>query len=197
MLNNQELKLVLNTLNARRTWLKKSLEGKDLDTETRQSHVDMLKTLDSSIQKLAVQSPDTESPASKRNLLENARVLLADDDEISSNLLLGTLQDMGIKQIDLARDGVDAFDRIKAAKTPYDVILCDWDMPLLTGIEVHQKAKASNTLRGAYFCMVTGISDSQHIREAIGQGVSDYIVKPIDASILEGKLKTALAGKDG
>ncbi|WP_236074875.1 response regulator [Teredinibacter purpureus] len=65
-------------------------------------------------------------------------------------------------------------------------------MPELTGLEVHCKAKASNKLQGAHFVMVTAVSESSRIREAIQQGVNDYIVKPIDMDVLEAKIKTAL-----
>lgn len=198
MLTPSELKVVLSTLSTRKSWLVKKLEeGPNTEFES------TLGLIESAIQKLAPKSASTppkpsvktasiEPLASRGRTLETARVLVADDDKESSTLLISTLAAMGMKFLDLGEDGVQAFDKIKRAETPYDIILCDWDMPLLSGIEVHQKATASNTLKGAYFCMVTSVSDGQKIRSAIQQGVSDYIVKPIDAAVLESKLRNAL-----
>lgn len=204
MLNPNELKLVLTTLSARRAWLAKRLEEESSD-DAKSESMATLKLLDSAMQKLSGKAaPNTKTPKpsklqiplSERGLtIANAKILIADDDEASAELMVSTIGNMGAKHIDVGADGIQAFDKIKSAETPYDIILCDWDMPELTGLEVHQKAKASNTLRGAYFCMVTGVSDAKKIRAAIQQGVNDYIVKPIDAAVLEGKLNNALGVK--
>lgn len=208
MLSPQESKVVLSTLTKRRAWLLKTLEDPQLDDDQRKEYGQTLTTLDSAMRKLATAcgapapgmppaSPVKSAASPQRRVLsmQTARVLVAEDNKESAELLVGLLGDFGIKHVDLAKDGREAFDRIKLARDPYDIILCDWDMPELSGIEVHQKAYASNTLRGAHFCMVTGVSEAQKIREAIQQGINDYIVKPIDASILEGKIKATLANK--
>jgi two-component system chemotaxis response regulator CheY len=204
MLNPNELKLVLKTLSARRAWLSKRIEEEESEAAKAES-MTTLKLLDSAMQKLSGKAPPSVKPAKPSKLqiplaergltIANAKILIADDDEASAELMVTTVGSMGAKNIDVGSDGIQAFDKIKSAESPYDIILCDWDMPELTGLEVHQKAKASNTLRGAYFCMVTGVSDAKMIRAAIQQGVSDYIVKPIDATVLEGKLNNALGVK--
>lgn len=211
MLSAQELKIVLSTLNSRRAWLKKSLEEGKLEEAAKVEQLETFKLIDSAIKKLHQPPPSPEIRAQikpqgnsvaptiiqngrERNF-ESARVLIADDDKSAAELLVGVLADMGLKNVDLSKDGREAFDRLKLAVSPYDIVLCDWDMPQLSGLEVHHKAKASNKLQGAYFCMVTGVSDSKRIRSAIQQGVNDYIVKPIDAGILEGKIRTAMKGR--
>ncbi|VUD69040.1 Chemotaxis protein CheY [Thalassocella blandensis] len=200
MLDPKELKVVISTLTKRRAWIKKSLEDTSLTPAARKEHGDTLALLDSSIQKLAGAARVTHKPAAKSPAppmmktipLERARVLVAEDNEESINLLVDILKDIGLKAIDVASDGIQAFDQIKKAEEPFNIILCDWEMPELSGIEVHSKAKASNTLRGAHFIMVTALSEAANIKKAVQQGVNDYIIKPIDMDVLEEKIRAAL-----
>lgn len=204
MLNIKELKVVMATLSKRRAWLRKALEDSSIDPKVRAENVESLQLLDSALKKLANSAPKptqtTKSPPppkpeiTKRKIssIEQVRILIAEDDTDSAKLLGDILEDIGIKFVDVAADGMQAFDKIKSAEQPYDVILCDWDMPHLTGLEVHGKAKASNTLLGAHFVMVTAVSEASRIKQAVTQGVNDYIVKPIEIDVLEMKIKTAL-----
>lgn len=213
MLNPSELKMVVTTLSKRRAWLRKSLEESGIEKDVRTENMQALKLLDGAIQKLAASSganktapsEQTAAPVSVASLtgqepaklakpksLAQARILIAEDDKDSAQLLMDLVIDMGIKQIEVAKDGMEAFDKIKRAKSPFHIILCDWDMPELTGIDVHKKAKASNTLRGSHFIMVTAVTDGPRIKQAVLQGISDYVVKPVDISILEAKILAAL-----
>lgn len=200
MFNPQERKIVGATLSQRRAWLVKSLEDKSLNDATRNEHTETIKILDSALKKLAGASSKASSkqpPAETFDLksFAEARVLVAEDDEASATLLIDVLADIGIKSVKHATDGWDAFGIIKNAEEPFHLILCDWDMPELSGIEVHNKAKASNTLRGARFVMVTGMTEAAKIKQAVQQGINDYIVKPIDVEILEQKISDTLGLK--
>lgn len=198
MLEPNELKIVLDTLSKRRAWLQKTIEDPKLAEDSKRPHIEMLKVMESAIQKLAKLAqppkPSPLTPQKKRTQINtaNARILVAEDNNEACELVLGILQDAGFKLIDVAEDGITAFDKIKNATEPYDLILCDWEMPELSGIEIHGKAKASNTLRGAHFVMVTANSEAASIRKAIQQGVNDYIVKPINAEVLVNKINVAL-----
>lgn len=198
MLEPNELKLVLDTLSKRRTWLQKAIEDPQLADDSKHSHLEMLKVMESAIQKIAKFAQPIRTsplkPTKKRTQIStaNTRILIAEDDLGASELVQAVLQDAGFKLIDTAEDGITAFNKIKNAAEPYDLILCDWEMPELSGIEIHDKAMASNTLRGAHFVMVTANSEAASIRKAIQQGVNDYIVKPINAEVLVNKINTAL-----
>ncbi|MFL0804476.1 MAG: response regulator [Agarilytica sp.] len=204
MLTAAELKTVVKTLSQRRAWLKKSLEDTSIQAEARTQNEEALKLLDSAIQKLSASAgnePKRAAPTrptvketgpAKPKTIAHARILVAEDNEDSAQLLMDVLLDMGIKQVDRAKDGMEAFDRIKRAEEPYHIILCDWDMPELSGLQVLGKAKASNTLRGSHFVMVTAMTDAPRIKQAVQQGINDYIAKPVDIDILENKVLTAL-----
>lgn len=205
MLTPQELKVVMLTLSQRHAWLKKTLEEKTHEPEVKQEHLEALKLLDSAIQKFGAtlaplkaknaagtskSKPEESLPPLKS--YSEARVLVAEDTEDCATFLIEALADIGIKMIDHAKDGWDAFAYIKKAELPYHLILCDWEMPELSGLEVHNKAKASNTMRGAHFIMVTAITEAPKIKQAVQQGISDYLVKPIDIQTLETKISDAL-----
>ncbi|WNO07520.1 response regulator [Teredinibacter sp. KSP-S5-2] len=199
MLTQMEQKIVLATLTQRRAWLRKAVEDSKLDPKLREENIEAIKLLDSALQKISkiplAQAPPIKDTTSKEQKMEGvaaAKVLVAEDNGDSASLLMEVLSDMGFKNVDLARDGKEAFDKIKLMQSGYDLILCDWDMPELSGLEVHQKGKASNTLKNAHFMMVTAVSEGNRIREAIQQGIDDYIVKPIDVEVLESKIKSAL-----
>jgi len=200
MLTPTEHKVVISTLTKRRAWLRKALEDRGMDKAAREEHIESAKLLDSALQKLARMADTAPKPspsgATANKKAKSVKILVAEDNPDSANLLMELLQDLGYRDVDLATNGKQAFDKIKASADPYNVILCDWDMPELTGLEVHSKAKASNTLRNAHFMMVTAVSEAARIREAIQQGVKDYIIKPIDIEVLEGKIKAALANQE-
>lgn len=198
MLESNELKLVLDTLGKRRAWLQKTIEDPKLAEDAKRPHIEMLKVMDSALQKLARLTPkapsvSVSSPLKRTQITaSNARILVAEDNSEACELVVGILTDAGFRLLDTAEDGIAAFDKIKSAAEPYDVILCDWDMPELSGLDIHSKAKASNTLRGAHFVMVTANSEASSIRKAIQQGINDYIVKPINAEVLVNKINVAL-----
>lgn len=194
MLTHAEIKIVIATLNSRRTWLRKTLGGEtDLEKAQRDEHQEALRLIESSLKKLARMTENPAMPAAGSSRKQPViRALVAEDSEESANLLVELLGDLGIRDVDVARDGMDAFDKIKSAAEPYSLILCDWNMPALSGLEVYRKARASNTLRGAHFMMVTAVTEAARIREAIQLGINDYLVKPLDAETLETKIRAAL-----
>ncbi|HSX84322.1 MAG TPA: hypothetical protein VLE50_02900 [Cellvibrio sp.] len=73
----------------------------------------------------------------RQDWLEKIRVLLADDDEASSNLMTALLHAMDIKHIDLVTDGLKAVSVLFGANLVYDLVLCDWHMPLKNDLDVH------------------------------------------------------------
>jgi two-component system, chemotaxis family, chemotaxis protein CheY len=208
MLDAKELKVVLATLSARRTWLNKALEDSKLEETQRQELIQTAKLIDSAMQKLAVsvqKSPPPAAPSTapapakkpppKRKdpiALADAYVLVAEDNPDSMMLLRGILDDLGIKKIDSAKDGREALHALQNSSPPYDLVLCDWDMPEMSGLEVRKQVKQLAKLQDTHFMMVTAVSEAARIREAIGQGITDYIVKPIDIDILERKIRIAL-----
>ncbi|HEY6530546.1 MAG TPA: response regulator [Cellvibrionaceae bacterium] len=206
-LDPKELKLVVTMLQRQRMAMGKS-HASIQDEKQRAEFASTLKLLDSALGKLtastskvapapsAVPAPPANNlKKAKRKepiALSEARVLVADDSIDSMMMLRGILTDIGVKKIDCAKDGREALNALHNTSPAYDLVLCDWDMPEMTGLEVRKQIKQLAKFQDTHFMMVTSVSEAAKIREAIGQGITDYIVKPIDATTLEKKIRVAL-----
>lgn len=203
MLTAPELKIVFETLAKRRTWLLQTKDNLD-DAQIKQNQA-TAKLLDSAIDKLkqACTAPGTadadpeqqvdSEPATEEALpdLSHLRVLLAEDDPASTELIKNMLQDISITEVDCAPDGTEALKLIFQVNEPYDLVLCDWNMPGKSGLEVHSTMRTDTRFNDVIFILVSAISEGQQIRTAIQQGVDDYIVKPLDEEVLTRKIARA------
>ncbi len=209
MLDAPELKIVLSTLNQRRAWLLKTLEANSVEQKQRDEFVVTLKALDGSMQKLArlnsankpktsTTLPPPPAPKSQKRAIEAsaASVLIAEDDALSAELLRGALEDIGITKIEIVADGRAALYALQNCAPAYNIVLCDWEMPEMNGLEVRRAVKSLEKLRDTYYVMVTGVTEIARIREAIALGVDDYIAKPVDVNTLSKKICAALAGDE-
>lgn len=198
MFTKTELQVVIKTLSHRRDWLEKNLNNPEFASSKAQNQ-ETLAQLDSALRKLAPPEKAGSSDAGdmaklsvpQRRLVlppEKIRVLLADDDEAGSSLLGTFLQAMGIMLIDYANDGQKAISMLFGANPIYDLVLCDWHMPLKNGLDVHNAMRAAERYQDTCFMLVTAITEAKQIRAAIEEGVDDYIAKPIDQATLQRKL---------
>ncbi|MGH1460866.1 MAG: response regulator [Neptuniibacter sp.] len=95
-------------------------------------------------------------------------------------------------QVDAAEDGNAG--RELMTKTQYDLILCDWEMPGMSGLEVLQWARQQPKYASVPFVMVTSRGERDYVLQAIQAGVNDYMGKPFEDSSLVDKI-TKYAGK--
>jgi DNA-binding response OmpR family regulator len=105
-------------------------------------------------------------------------ILVAEDDETSRELLKMLLVKEGYV-VWLAENGQQALDLIE--REP-DVILLDWMMPQVSGLDVLKAIRAKGGFR--YVIMVTALSSPDKISEAMAAGANDFVVKPFDPDIL-------------
>ena len=97
------------------------------------------------------------------------------------------MKELGFADLTEADDGASG---LKAAgEAAYDLIVSDWNMPNMTGLEFLKAVRADAGLKGIAFIMVTSEADKEKIMEAVQAGVSQYIVKPFNAMQLEEKIK--------
>ena len=124
---------------------------------------------------------------------QQLKILIVDDFELPRRLIRNMLHELGC---DNQENLVEATDGLKALKVlenrQIDLIICDWIMPNMTGIELLKKVRATENLAKIPFIMVTAETEKEHIMEAIKARVSQYVVKPFTADILSGKIKCAL-----
>jgi len=74
----------------------------------------------------------------------------------------------------------------------YGLVISDWNMQPVTGIEFLRNVRADAELKGTPFIMVTAESKTDNVIEARNAGVSNYIVKPFSSEILKGKIESVL-----
>ena len=118
--------------------------------------------------------------------LKDLRVLVVEDSFQAVALIRGMLTDFGITQIYTAKDGKEALDFLGTCDELIDVVMCDWNMPRMSGLEVLRQVRTVDP--DMPFLMVTGAADPDSVLAAKSNGVTAYIAKPFSANILKKKL---------
>jgi two-component system chemotaxis response regulator CheY len=118
---------------------------------------------------------------------EGKKVLVVDDSAVMRQIIKKNLKELGFADLAEADDGAAGLK--KAGEIPLDLIVSDWNMPNMTGLEFLKAVRADDKLKGIAFIMVTSEADKEKIMEAVQAGVSQYIVKPFNAVQLEEKIK--------
>lgn len=110
------------------------------------------------------------------------KVLVVDDFHAMRDIVKGFLRQIGFRNIDEAEDGLQALDKLKGGG--YDLVLSDWNMPNMNGIELLRNIRKMPELRELPFLMVTVEAGKEKIISAIKAGVNYYIVKPFTVEAL-------------
>ncbi|MBW1914793.1 MAG: response regulator [Deltaproteobacteria bacterium] len=121
---------------------------------------------------------------------QDMKVLVVDDFATMRRIVKGALKQLGFLNIVEAEDGQIALDLLKKEKI--GLIVCDWNMPNMTGIELLKVVRADAVLKDTPFIMVTAEGQKDNVLEAVNAGVSNYVVKPFTPDILGGKIKKVL-----
>jgi len=122
----------------------------------------------------------------------NINILVVEDSEFQSEIFAFYLKEMGFDKITHAGNGAEAFALLE--KGSYDLIISDWEMPEMDGLEFLKKVKKTPDYQNIPFIMITILEDEDSNREAMDAGASDFIVKPANPDIIREKLETIFAG---
>ncbi|MBV5318615.1 MAG: response regulator [Desulfobulbaceae bacterium] len=135
--------------------------------------------------RLAEATPERKPRSSKP--LRGLRALVVDDNEAAREVLSSMLQSWKI-EVDTAVDGKSAICRLEQAiqqKCPYDVVLLDWIMPGIDGIETARRIKANAALsKVPAMLMVTANGREEAYLEAGEVGLQGFLLKPVYASVM-------------
>ncbi len=112
--------------------------------------------------------------------------LIADDSKIMRMLLSKIMENFGYTVTE-ADDGEDLLEQ--CAKNMPDVIISDWNLPLIDGIDILYKIRADKKIKQPYFIFCSYIKDPEIIKQAIKGGADDFIMRPFDEDIIASKLK--------
>ena len=113
---------------------------------------------------------------------------MIDDDVDTRKFVKSALQrEFNDCEVDAASDGIQAREHLD--KLQYDLILCDWSMPGLTGEELLRWVRSDEWHKDVPFIIITGHRDRERVLRALELGVNSYILKPISIDILMQKIK--------
>jgi len=121
---------------------------------------------------------------------KNVKVLVVDDFATMRRIVKNILTQLGYKDIIEADDGTTAQEILKQEKI--DLIISDWNMPKMTGLELLKFVRSTPALADIPFIMVTAEAQQDNIILAVKAKVSQYIVKPFTADTLGEKIDKVL-----
>ena len=121
------------------------------------------------------------------NMNLKMRILVVDDFASMRKIIKGLLKQIGFQNIEEADDGSTALEKLKIGE--FDLVICDWNMPKVPGIEVLKAVRNDPRLKDLPFLMVTAKAKKDNVMEAVKAGVNQYIVKPFTAETLKKKIE--------
>ena len=122
--------------------------------------------------------------------LKDPSVLVAEDAIFVRNFVIIALRTMGITKITEADNGKTALEELQ--KKPYDLILSDWHMPEMEGIDLLKAVRADEKMQHIPFLMLTSDVSAENVRDAVNAGVSGYLAKPFRHAPLIKKVQRLL-----
>ena len=116
----------------------------------------------------------------------NMKILVVDDMSTMRRIVKNIMKQLGFANVEEAENGQDALDKLRAET--FGFVISDWNMPVMTGIDLLRAIRADEKLKALPVLMVTAEAQKENLIEAIQAGVSNYIVKPFSAEVIQEKM---------
>jgi two-component system chemotaxis response regulator CheY len=126
-------------------------------------------------------------------IFSNLSVLLVEDDAFAVKIAQTVLRQLHIPYVSTARDGAEALDILNANMQRFDLIVSDWNMPEMTGLQLLKAVRRK--WANMPFIMLTGKASPEFVVQARENGVDAYVVKPFSPSQLSQKIQGVLQAK--
>ena len=117
---------------------------------------------------------------------KNMPILIVDDYKTMLRIIRNLLKQLDFLNVEDAIDGSMALQKLREGT--YGLIISDWNMEPMTGIQLLKEVRADDNLKKIPFIMITAESKTENVVVAKEAGVSNYIVKPFNAATLKSKL---------
>ncbi len=121
---------------------------------------------------------------------KSMNVLIVDDYKTMLRIIRNLLKQIDFHNVEEASDGSEALAKLHSGD--YGLIISDWNMAPMTGLELLLAVRADSRLRATPFIMITAESKADNVVAAKEAGVSNYIVKPFNAETLREKIEKVL-----
>lgn len=118
---------------------------------------------------------------------KNMKILIVDDFSTMRRIIKNLLRDLGFTNTAEADDGATALPMLQSGN--FDFLVTDWNMPIMSGLDLLLKVRADDKLKHLPVLMVTAEAKRDQIIAAAQAGVNGYVVKPFTAQALEDKIQ--------
>ena len=115
---------------------------------------------------------------------------MIEDNKVNQQILMIMLKNLGL-DAEIANDGVEGIEAV--SNKDYDLILMDWQMPRMDGLEATRKIRAMKGLDGPVIIAVTANAMSGDVERCLDAGMDDYLSKPVQKETLENMLRKWLS----
>jgi len=122
--------------------------------------------------------------------IKDYKLLIVDDAKVMLQIIKGQLNQIGFPWVDQATDGEAALRKMK--EVTYDLIISDWNMEPMSGIELLKAIRANPTSQAIPVILITAETKIDNVIEAKKAGVNNYIIKPFNQTTLKEKLITVI-----
>ena len=121
-------------------------------------------------------------------------MLLVEDDQFLRELTERLLMELGVRNVVTAVDGKDGYQQVTRARYPFDIIICDLEMPNVDGFQFMRKLRSSNDISkpNVPVLILSGKTDEESIHTAVELGIHGFLAKPVSKATLESRIKLAL-----
>jgi len=122
----------------------------------------------------------------------NRKFLIVDDSNTMRRIVVNTLKSLGYNEYVEAEDGKVALEKLNADNS-INFVITDWNMPVMTGLELTKAIRSNETTKDLPILMVTTRGVKDDIVQALQARVSNYVVKPFTPQILKEKIDLVLS----
>ena len=120
------------------------------------------------------------------------KILVVDDMSTMRRIVKNILKQLGFINVEEAENGQEGLTKLNGGG--FGFVVSDWNMPVMTGIEMLRAIRADAAIKAIPVLMVTAEAQQENLIEAVKAGVSNYIVKPFNAATLKTKMEAVFPG---
>jgi two-component system chemotaxis response regulator CheY len=122
------------------------------------------------------------------------RILAIDDSKATREFMKSAIDVLGFEFLEAA-NGKEGLEVLEKEKGRVDLILLDWYMPIMDGMEILQLLKSTDQFKDIPITMVTTETNLSKVKQAVEKGATNYLMKPFSQEELVGKIIEALGMK--